>query len=310
MRKDVEFKTEDGLTLRGWHYVPTSDSGPFPTVVMAHGFSCVKEMFLDKYADVFVAAGLGVLVYDNRNFGDSDGLPRQEVDPWGQIRDYRHAITYAGTLPDVDSDRIGIWGTSYTGGHVLVVAAIDKRVKCVVSQVPVVSGYRNAHRALREDLIPEVLASFAADRDARFAGKAPAMVPVASQDPGTVCAFPGKNAYDSFLGAPRWRNEVTLRSLEMFWEHETIGYVDKIGPTPLLMIIEDADTLAAVDQTLEAYDRALEPKKLLVLSGGHFDAYVRDQRLTAEAARDWYVQHLCGQPSGLTERELVAVANR
>jgi hypothetical protein len=86
----------------------------------------------------------------------------------------------------------------------------------VVSQVPVVSGYRNAHRAIAEDRMPELLALFAADRQARFAGKAPAMAPVASLDPKEFSAFPGKNAYESFQGAPKWTNQVTLRSLEMF----------------------------------------------------------------------------------------------
>jgi uncharacterized protein len=291
MRRDIEFDAE-GPTLRGWLYLPEGKPQQIPTIVMAHGFSCVKEMFLDQYADVFVAAGLGVLVYDNRNFGDSEGQPRQEVDPLAQIRDYRRAITYASSLPEVDANRIGIWGTSYTGGHVLAVAAMDKRVKCVVSQVPVVSGYRNLHRATREDLIPDLLAQFAADREARFLGKAPAMIPVTSQDPNQVCAFPGQDAHNRFQGAPRWTNQVTLRSLEMFMEHETISYVNKISPTPLLMIVETADTLAAVDQSLDAYRRALEPKQLMLLPGGHFDAYVRDQPVTAAAARDWYVQHL------------------
>jgi uncharacterized protein len=81
MRKDIAFKTTDGTTLRGWHYLP-DDSGKHPTVVMAHGFSAVKEMYLDKYAEAFAEAGLAVLVYDNRNFGASDGEPRQEIDPW------------------------------------------------------------------------------------------------------------------------------------------------------------------------------------------------------------------------------------
>jgi fermentation-respiration switch protein FrsA (DUF1100 family) len=161
-----------------------------------------------------------------------------------------------------------------------------------VSQVPVVSGYRNAHRAIAEDRIPDLLARFAADRQARFAGEAPQMVPVTSLDPTELCAFPGQNAFDSFQGAPRWKNEVTLRSIEMFWEHETSGYVDKIGPTPLLMIVEDNDTLAAVDQALDIYNRALEPKRLVSFSGGHFDAYVRDQGAAATAARDWYLEHL------------------
>jgi fermentation-respiration switch protein FrsA (DUF1100 family) len=300
MRRDIEFKSE-GLTLRGWLYVPDGAKKPVPAVVMAHGFSCLKEMFLDKYAEVFVKDGLAVLVYDNRNFGDSDGEPRLEVDPMAQVRDYQSAISFAQTLPEVDKNRIGIWGTSYTGGHVLIVAAIDKRVKCVVSQVPVVSGARNIHRAVREDFIPELLACFYDDRAARFAGKAPAMVPVASLDPNEVCAFPGTNAFEAFQGAqqtvaPTWRNEVTLRSLELFMAHETIGYVEQIGPVPLLMIVEDADTLGAVDQSLDIYNRAHEPKKLVLFHGGHFDAYVRDQAVTARAASDWYVEHLVNDP--------------
>jgi fermentation-respiration switch protein FrsA (DUF1100 family) len=291
VRRNIAFDAE-GLTLRGWLYLPDSTFRRVPAIVMAHGFSCVKEMSLDKYADIFAAAGFAVLVYDNRNFGDSDGEPRQEVDPWGQIRDYRHAITYAASLPDIDDNRIGIWGTSYSGGHVLAVGAVDKRVKCVVSQVPVVSGYRNAHRAIAEDRIPKIEARFAADRQARFAGKAPDTVPVASLDPTELCAFPGKNAYDAFQGAPRWTNEVTLRSIELFYEHETASYVNKIGPVPVLVIVEDQDTVAAVDQALDVYNQAMEPKKLAIFHGGHFDAYVRDQVATAHAARDWYLEHL------------------
>jgi uncharacterized protein len=83
MRKDVEFKTQDGVTLRGWHYLPDQHSGKVPAIVMAHGFSAVKEMYLDKFAEVFAEAGLGALVFDNRNFGASGGEPRQEIDPRG-----------------------------------------------------------------------------------------------------------------------------------------------------------------------------------------------------------------------------------
>src|SRR5712692_5863204 len=295
MRRDIEFDAE-GVTLRGWLYVPDGAKKPVPIVIMVHGFSCLKEMFMDQYAEVFVKDGLGVLVYDNRCFGASDGEPRQEIDPMAQVRDYQHAITFASTLPEVDKDRIGIWGTSYTGGHVLIVAAIDKRVKCVVSQVPVVSGYRNAHRAIAEDRMPELLALFAADRQARFAGKAPAMAPVASLDPKEFSAFPGKDAYDSFQGAPKWTNQVTLRSLEMFLEHDALSYADKIGPVPLLMIVEDEDTLAAVDLSLEAYNRGQEPKRVVFFHGGHVDAYVRDQAVTARAASDWYVEHVIKKP--------------
>ena len=153
MRQDVDFQG-DGPRLRGWLYTPDTGDGPFPTVVMAHGFSAVKEMYLDRFAEVFARAGLAALVFDHRNFGASDGEPRQEIDPWAQVRDYRDAITYAHTRPEVDRERIGVWGSSYSGGHVLVVAAIDRRVRCAVAQVPLVSGYHNILRLVRADMWP------------------------------------------------------------------------------------------------------------------------------------------------------------
>jgi cephalosporin-C deacetylase-like acetyl esterase len=128
MRRDIGFRTEDDVILRGWHYLPDR-AGPTPTVVMAHGYSAVKEMYLDRFAEAFAEAGIGAVVFDNRNFGASDGEPRQEIDPWRQIRDYRDAITWASGLSEVDAERIGIWGSSYSGAHVLVVGAIDRRVK-------------------------------------------------------------------------------------------------------------------------------------------------------------------------------------
>jgi uncharacterized protein len=157
MRKDIAFKTTDGTTLRGWHYLPDG-SGKHPTIVMSHGFSAVKEMYLDKFAEAFAKAGFASVVYDNRNFGASDGEPRQEIDPWMQVRDYRDAITFAETLPETDAARIGIWGSSYSGGHVLVVGATDRRVKCVAAQVPLISGHRNARRLIRADNVAGVQA--------------------------------------------------------------------------------------------------------------------------------------------------------
>jgi predicted acyl esterase len=87
LRQDIEFKAEDGVTLRGWHYLPEEPRGKLPTIVMAHCFTAVKEMYLDRFAEAFAAVGLASVVFDNRNFGASDGEPRQEIDPWRQVRD-------------------------------------------------------------------------------------------------------------------------------------------------------------------------------------------------------------------------------
>ena len=96
MRQDIEFDAE-GTTLRGWLYVPDGATGPAPDDRDGHGFSAVKEMYLDASPRCSPTPGFCALVYDNRNLGASDGEPRQEIDPWAQVRDYRHAITYART---------------------------------------------------------------------------------------------------------------------------------------------------------------------------------------------------------------------
>ena len=299
-RRDIEFNAE-GTTLRGWFYpaggAREGAARTGPAVVMAHGFSAVKEMYLDKFAEVFAGAGLNVLVFDNRCFGASDGEPRQEIDPWAQVRDYRHAITYASTLPEVDPARIGVWGSSYSGGHVLVVAAIDRRVKAVVSQVPLVSGHDNLRALVRSDFIAGLREQFDADRLARFRGEPPAMVPVVDEDPLAPSALPTPDSWQWFTEtgknlAPAWHNEVTLRSVEMFTEYEPASYLPYISPTPLLMLVAFGDHLVPSDLATAAFEQAHEPKQLTILPGGHFDAYVAGFAAASGPARDWFVRHL------------------
>jgi fermentation-respiration switch protein FrsA (DUF1100 family) len=295
MRKEIEINAE-GVTLRGWLYTPDDKSDPAPVVVMAHGFSAVKEQYLDRYAEVFSSAGIYALVFDHRNFGESDGTPRQEIDPWQQIRDYRHAITFASLLPEIDQSRIGIWGTSYSGGHVLVVGAIDRRVKCVVSQVPTISGSTSAQRRIRPDLVSAIIGRLDEDRAARFEGKDPMMIPVVGEESTTPCALSGEEPWEFFQAsasiAPEWRNEITLRTVEMAREYEPGIYIPRISPTPLLMIVGTYDTVTPTDLALNGYEQALQPKKLVLLDGGHFVPYVDKFKESSNAARDWFTKHL------------------
>jgi cephalosporin-C deacetylase-like acetyl esterase len=137
--KDVEFKTADHVTLRGWLFTPQSFTGKLPCIVMAAGFGAIRKMGLRATAEHFSSKlPVACLVYDNRGLGDSDvmeGQPPREIIPHLQISDYSDAITFAQSLPEVDLERIGIWGSSYTGAHVLCVGAVDRRVKVVLSQV-------------------------------------------------------------------------------------------------------------------------------------------------------------------------------
>lgn len=295
-KQDVEFNAE-GTILRGWFFPAVGATGPAPTVVMAHGFSAVKEMGLGRYAEVFSANGINVLVYDHRGFGDSDGTPRQEIDPWAQIRDYRHAITYASTLDGVDAQRIGVWGSSYSGGHAIVVGAIDRRVKAVVSQVPAISGYDNYRALVRVDYIDNYLALFDSDRANRFAGGEPATVPVVAENPMDPAALPSPDSWTWFTEnsgerAPNWKNEVTVRSLEMLTEYNPIDYIAKIAPTPLLLMPAHNDVVAPTSFALRAFEEAREPKKITILPGGHFDAYGPGFDASSGAALEWYQTHL------------------
>ena len=298
MRTDIAFDAEDGTTLRGWLYVPGDGEGPHPTVVMAHGFSAVKEQTLEDLAEVMAAQGLACVVYDHRNLGASDGTPRQDIDPVAQHRDMRTAITYASGLDAVDEDRIGIFGSSYSGAHVLVVAATDQRVRCVVSQVPLVDGFANIARLNTADGFLELLDTLDAERTARFEGAEPVTLPVCTDDPDGVAAFPGEHTYNYFHHstdrAPNWRNECTLRSIDLALSYDVTPFMARIAPTPLLMILASVDTTTPTDLALEAFDLAHEPKQVMIVEGQHYDVYVKEFERTSAAAAQWFVTHLSG----------------
>jgi dipeptidyl aminopeptidase/acylaminoacyl peptidase len=299
---NIEFNAE-GVLLRGWMYQPTAVTNSIPAIVMAHGYNCIKELYLDKYAEVFVKRGFAVLVFDNRNFGDSDGEPRQELDPWQQVKDYRHAITFMQTQSFVDPDRIGIWGTSYSGGHVLVVAALDKRVKCVVSQVPTISGWEGFLRRTQPGDIEALRKEFNQDRINRFNSLSPKMIPMIT-DPSKkgMASHTSLDAWDFFTGKhalvedqwrfKKWRNEITLRSVEMYSEYEPGSYIARIAPTPLLMLVAENDVVAVTDKALEAFNSAREIKRLHIFAGGHFSAYIDQFNALSEEAVQWFEKQL------------------
>ncbi len=297
MRKDIEFNA-DGVILRGWHYIPEKNNGPHPTVIMAHGFSGVKEMDLDKYAETFTAGGLSCIVYDNRCLGASDGEPRQEIDPTWQRRDYRSAISFAETLAEVDNNRIGVWGTSYTGGTVCAVAALDRRVKCVVSQVPFMVGHKNIQQFLPITGVAAFHEMLDADRARRVSGEPSQYMKMCSLDPTEPHLFPGEETYNyiqNFIDNDpncTWENRVTLRSVEYMLEYDVSSFMERISPTPLLMIISSVDTTTPSDVAMECFHQVPGPKELMVVNSNHYAAYTDAFDETSAAARDWFSKHL------------------
>jgi uncharacterized protein len=302
MREDISFDA-DGTRLRGWLYLPLAGTAPYPTVVMAHGFSALKEMGLDAYAEVFAAAGFACVVYDQRNFGTSDGEPRHEIDPIAQMRDYRHAITFAESRPEIDGQRIGIWGTSYSGGLVLMVAAVDRRVRCVVSQVPFISGFESFMRLIPLDQHAAYLERLARERRAIAAGAVPTVVEICTDDPAKPEDSPGRATYRYFDSwrqrGVAWANQVTLRSLDYRLEFDARPYLPRISPTPLLMLVATQDTITPTAVALAAFETALAPKALELVAGDHYHPYRSGFETSSALARDWFIEHLL-EPGGRT----------
>lgn len=291
MHHDIEFLS-DGVTIRGRLYLPTQAAGePLPAVIMAPGFGGLIQHSAQQYAEVFAHGGLAVLIYDHPRFGISDGTPRQDVDPVLQRRTYRDAISFALTLSEVAAGRIGLWGSSYGGGHVIEVSAQDRRVRCVVSQVPTISGFAQVRRRMTGDAMKAMRVRFDADRAERLKGAEPTRLPLVSIDPAKPGYFNTQAAYDNYM-VQGFTNEITLRSLEMSWENEPAVNIARVSPTPLLMIVADEDEATPSDLALGAYNQALEPKQLLIVKGGHFSPYKEHFNQTSGAALAWFKEHL------------------
>lgn len=298
-RRNVEFMS-DGSLCRGWLYVPDRAAAKRSAgIVMAHGFSGVKEMDLPPFAEKFADAGFTTLVFDYRGFGESGGEPRGQLFPHQQIEDYRNATTFLSLQPEVDPDRIGVWGTSFSGGHVLHLGAFDRRLRAVVSQVPAVSVYANAQRIYHPDQLAQLQDMIARERVERFrtgkVGRLPVVAP-----PGEPCMLPARSEYERLMRqsreAPTWRNYLTIESLEKILEYSPGSAIRWIAPTPLLLIVAGLDMLTPADLTLDAYREAGEPKSLLWLRCKHHDVYDVPAHFdqACGAAVRWFSQHLGG----------------
>lgn len=291
----VEFGSA-GDAIRGTLHLPEA-TGPVPVVVAGHGWGMTADGDLQDYAAVIAARGIAVLAIDFRRLGRSDGEPRQDLDPWMQVDDYRRAVSYVRKRPEIDPERIGVWGTSYSGGHVLVVGAIDPRVSCVVSQVPMISGWdagliRSTPAALRD-----LYARFTADHESVFGGAEPALIATVGEgdDPA---AYPGPDSYGYMMRegerSETWRNHTTLRSIERARAYHPGSYIERIAPKPLLMIVASGDEIGPALLQQRAYRGALEPKELLLVPGGHYAVYEERFEECAKAAADWFARHLVG----------------
>lgn len=299
---DVDFPSA-GTKIRAHLYLPAGP-GPHPVVVMAGGWCYVKELVQPEYARIFAAAGVAALVFDYRGFGTSDGEPRQHIDPWAQIDDYKNAISFVETRPELDASRIGIWGISYSGGHVLVVAATDPRVQCVVSNIPVVDGWRtmqSVHGALAfrrlETLILE-------DRRKRLATGRLGTMPMSTPDPTKeLSTWPFPEVTSAFLQfkntvAPTHEHWNTIASTELLMSYDVRPFLRRILRTPVLMSVAEKDDITLWEEEIDVFNGIATPDKRLFLcrDTSHMTLYSNKSRLEqlAEQGRAFLVEKLLG----------------
>jgi dienelactone hydrolase len=271
-RADIIF-TSGGERCAAWLYLPDGADTQLPCVVMAHGFGGTRADAVPKFAERFVEAGLAALVFDYRHFGDSDGEPRQLLDIDLQLEDWTAAIACARTRPEIDPARIGLWGSSFSGGHVVVAAVRDGQVQAVVSQGPFADGLRQmASFSLGLNL--KMTLHGLLDQVNAWLGRPPHYVPVVGP-PGSdaVLQSPECDAgYRAIVGeGSRWRNECTPRVML-----RVAGYRPfRLGPRlrcPWLVCIADRDDLTPPQIARELAEAAGADVRSYDL--GHFDIYV------------------------------------
>ena len=294
MRREVTFPSQ-GVACSGWLYLP-DDRAPgskIPGVVLANAISAIKEITLPGYAERFAAAGFAALAFDYRNFGSSEGEPRNHLDPHDQQQDVRNAVTWLRAQPEIDPELIGGWGISLGGVHMVYLGAYDRRFKAVVS---VATGLNASEQMMGREGLQGFLTMLNGDRDRRFAtGAAATYIPAVSMPGGGgAMAFPEANDFytDAMKTyAPTYDNRLTLELMEYLLADHSVDVVGLVAPTPLLMVHGEKDLIppAAVRAV---FDRAGEPKRLLVLDCLHTDLYVREPWVTqsADAAIEWFGQ--------------------
>lgn len=291
MRQDISFKSH-GQTCRGWFY---SGKGPkAPGIVMSHGLTAVKSFYLDTYAQAFAKAGFAVTVFDYRCLGESEGSPRGSVVPHDQHDDLRAALTWMSQAPGVDKDRIGLWGTSFSGGHTMYVGALDLRVKAIVAQVPAIDILGSLIMMNGIEGVRGLFAMLQADLDARNAGAAGQKIPVVAPA-GQPSLMPRDDAFHWFSDAAKrfgggWVNELPLGNMGSIAEYKPAAFIDLIAPRPLLIQAARHDSLIPLAQIEAAFARAGEGKRLDVFDCGHFDLYADGplHRQAVDGAIAWF----------------------
>ena len=290
-KRTVNFFSE-GARLEGDLFLP-SDLKPGerrPGIVLCHGFTGVRSLILEDYARKFVEAGFVALTFDYRGFGGSEG-PKWRLIPLEQIDDIRNAISFFEAQPEIDSERIGLWGTSFGGAHAPYAAAVDLRVKAAVGQVGFGDGERFMLDVRNYGERIELMRKLTEDRRRRAlegAGERVDPLELALRSSQSREFLP--QALKAF---PAMRCELSWETVEKTLEYKPIDVIHRMAPRALLLIGARDDNVCPIEGYEKLYERAGEPKKLVVLPITHYEIYAGKWfEESARLARDWLERFL------------------
>lgn len=269
---DIQFHSGD-VKCRAYLYRPDHQAVT-PIIIMAHGLGGTRKMRLTAFAERFVAEGYACLVFDYRHFGDSEGQPRQLLDIDHQLEDWKAAIAYVRRLENIDSNKIILWGTSFSGGHVLATAAQDENIAAVISQCPFTDGLSSS-LAMNPITSAKVTALAIRDRIGAMLGHEPITVPLSGKD-GETALMNAPDVYSGLLeitkNDPDYKNYVAARFVLDIIRYYPGRQTPKIK-SPVLFCICETDTVAPAKATLNHAKRTPQ-KEIKTYSYGHFEIYV------------------------------------
>jgi uncharacterized protein len=271
MEKSVRFYSES-VPIVGVLFVPDNlpKGEKRPGVVLCHGFTAVKEVLLPEIARRLAQSGHVALTFDYRFLGESGGEPRRQIIPMLQIEDIRNAVTFMQHQAEVYPDRIGLLGVSLGGANVSYAAGVEERVKATVS----VCGIGDCGRWIRDAChfwewraLQQRLAD---DRQKRVLHGSLQYVQAKDIVPEPESTT---KLFDQILHQyPQWSREITLASGEALIAYKPESVVQNISPRAILWLHGDADDRVSMEESISMYEKAGNPKKLVILPGlGHSD---------------------------------------